>query len=100
LYIKTPRLECRKFKRVLNAVLPHGVPKSHHTKSFARIVVDLRKMMTIRDVSRYLGVSEGMVRNIDKAFCKRRLENLVCETLRSSPSMKFTRAGGTNFSRL
>jgi len=58
---------------MLNAVLPHGVPKSHHTKSFARIVVDLRKMMTIRDVSRYLGVSEGMVRPIDKAYLQKTL---------------------------
>jgi len=35
------------------------------------MVVDLRKMMTIRDVARYLGVSEGMVRSIDKAYLQK-----------------------------
>jgi len=71
LFIKTPRLECRRCQRVLNAVLPHVVPRSNHTKNFARMVVDLRKMMTIRDVARYLGVSEGMVRSIDKAYLQK-----------------------------
>lgn len=71
LFIQTPRLECRRCKRVLNASLPGIVPRCNYTKSFARIVVDLRKMMTIRDVAQYLGVSEGMVRSIDKAYLKK-----------------------------
>ena len=71
LFIKTPRLECRICQRVLNAVLPNVVPKCNYTKSFARIVVDLRKMMTIRDVARYLGVGEGMVRGIDKSYLQK-----------------------------
>ncbi len=81
LFIRTPRLECRICQRVLNAILPGVVPLCNYTKSFARIVVDLRKMMTIRDVARYLGVGEGMVRGIDKAylqktFAKPRLRDL------------------------
>jgi len=71
LFIKTPRLECRICQRVLNAVLPNVVPKCNYTKSFARMVVDLRKMMTIRDVARYLGVGEGMVRGIDKSYLQK-----------------------------
>lgn len=71
LFIRTPRLECRICQRVLNAVLPGVVPRCNYTKSFARIVVDLRKMMTIRDVARYLGVGEGMVRGIDKAYLQK-----------------------------
>ena len=81
LFIKTPRLECRICQRVLNAVLPGVVPKCNYTKSLARLVVDLRKMMTIRDVAHYLGVGEGMVRGIDKSYLQRtfgkpRLRNL------------------------
>jgi|GEM_PF-3739212 len=34
--------------------------------------VDLRKMMTIRDVARWMGVSEGMIRSIDKSWLTRR----------------------------
>ena len=81
LLIQTPRLECRRCERVLNAVLPNVVPKCNYTKSFATLVIDLRKMMTIRDVARYLGVGEGMVRGIDKSylqtkFSKPRLRDL------------------------
>jgi transposase len=66
---------------VLNAVLPNVVPLCNYTKSLARLVVDLRKMMTIRDVARYVGVSDTMIRSIDKKylqknFCKPRLRDL------------------------
>jgi transposase len=81
LFIKVPRLECRRCERVLNAVLPNVVPLCNDTKSLARLVVDLRKMMTIRDVARYVGVSDTMIRSIDKkylqkTFCKPRLRDL------------------------
>ena len=72
LFIRTPRLECRRCERVLNAVLPNVVPKCNYTKSFAKLVVDLRKMMTIRDAARYLGVGEGMVRGIDKSYLQKK----------------------------
>ena len=81
LFIKAPRLECRICKQVLNAVLPNVVPRCNYTKSFARMVVDLRKVMTIRDAARYVGVSDSMVRSIDKKylqenFSKPRLRHL------------------------
>lgn len=81
LFINAPRLECRRCEQVLNAVLPNVVPLCNYTKAFARHVVDLRKMMTIRDVSRYMGVSDTMIRSIDKKylqqkFCKPRLRDL------------------------
>lgn len=66
LFIKAPRLECKRCEQVLNAVLPNVVPRCNDTKSFARRAIDLRKMMTIRDVARYLGVSDTMIRGIDK----------------------------------
>ena len=53
-------------------MLPNVVPKCNYTKSFARLVVDLRKMMTIRDVARYPGVGEGMVRGIDKSYLQKK----------------------------
>jgi len=68
LFIQTPRLECRRCERVLNAVLPHVVPRCNDTKSLARLVIDRRKMMTIRDMAQYVGVSETMIRSIDRKF--------------------------------
>lgn len=72
LFIDAPRLECRSCEQVLNAVLPGVVPLCNYTKSFARHVVDLRKMMTIRDVARYLGASDTMIRGIDKKYLQQK----------------------------
>ncbi len=69
--IKTPRVECRTCNCVRNIELPKVVPLKNHTKSFARLAVDLRKMMTVVDVSAYLGVSESMIRGIDKTYLNR-----------------------------
>jgi len=52
--------------------LPKVVPLKNHTKSFARLALDLRKVMTIADVAIYLGVSETMIRGIDKTSLNRR----------------------------
>jgi len=51
LFITAPRLECKQWRAVLNAVLPNVVPLCQYTKSFARLSIDLRKMMTILDVA-------------------------------------------------
>ena len=72
LIIKTPRVECRYCDCVSTVVLPKVVPLKNHTKSFARMVVDLRKVMTIADVALYLKVSQTMVRGIDKAYLQRK----------------------------
>ena len=71
-FIKAPRVECRKCETVRTAHLPSVVPGCNHTKSFARLVIDLRKMMTIQDVAWYLGVSERMIRDIDKKYLRSR----------------------------
>lgn len=68
LLIKTPRVECRQCERVSTIVLPSVVPLKNHTKSFARLVVELRKIMTIADLALYLSVSQTMIRDIDKAY--------------------------------
>ena len=62
LFIKGPRLECRSCQQVLNAAIPKVVPHCQYTESFARLVIDLRKMMTIQDVARYLGSASTTIR--------------------------------------
>lgn len=71
LFIKAPRLQCKACKQVLNAALPNVVPFCQYTKSFARLAIDLRKMMTTSDVARYLGVSDTMIRGIDKKYLQK-----------------------------
>ena len=70
-FITAPRLECKQCEQVLNAVLPNVEPLCQYTKSLARLAIDLRKMMTTLDVARYLGVSETMIRGIDKKYLQR-----------------------------
>jgi transposase len=70
-FIRAPRVECRRCRTVRIIHLPSVVPRSNHTKSFVRLVVDLRKMMTIQDIARFFGVSTRMVRDIDKRYLKR-----------------------------
>jgi len=83
LFIKTPRVECRQCPGVRTVQLPQAVPHKNHTKSFVRLVVDLRKVMTIADVALYLGVGEGMIRSIDKTYLKRRFSKPKLRQLKS-----------------
>ena len=83
LYVTTPRVQCRKCPGVKTIRLPSVVPLKNHTMSFVRLVVDLRKVMTITDVAHYLGVSEGMIRTIDKAYLKRRFSKPKLRQLKS-----------------
>lgn len=72
LIVQAPRVECRACRTVRTVALPNVVPHTNHTKSFVRLVLDLRKLMTISDTARYLGVSPRMVRDIDKSYLQRR----------------------------
>lgn len=72
LLVTAPRVQCRTCPGVKTVSLPGVVPLKNHTKSFVRLVVDLRKVMTIVDVALYLGVSQGMIRDIDKTYLNRR----------------------------
>ena len=67
-FIDACRVECRTCCTVRTITLPGVVPKTNHTHSMIRMVVDLRKMMTIQDIAAWLGVSTTMVKNIDKRY--------------------------------
>ena len=83
LFVITPRVQCRKCPGVKTVQLPYVVPHKNHTKSFVRLVVDLRKVMTIADVACYLGVSEGMIRSIDKTYLGKRFSKPKLRRLKS-----------------
>lgn len=70
--IRAPRVECRRCNTVRTIRLPSVVPGCNHSKSFARMVVDLRKSMTMQDIARFLGVSTTMIKGIDKRYLKTR----------------------------
>ena len=79
--IARPRIECRDCQTEPVVPVPFADPRRSYTRSFERLVLDLRQSMTLTDVARHLGVSDWMVRDIEKRwlgkhFAKPRLKEL------------------------
>lgn len=81
LFADVPRIECRDCQTEPVVPVPFADPRRSYTRSFERLVLDLRQSMTLTDVARHLGVSDWMVRDIEKRwlgkhFAKPRLKEL------------------------
>lgn len=61
------RVECRDCGALRQEHLSFAQPFCHYTRQFARYVLELSAMATVRDVAEYLGVSWGLVRAIQQA---------------------------------
>ena len=73
-YIKTdiPRLECKECKTIRQSDIGFADPRFTYTKALGRYVLDLARHMTISDVSRHLGLSWDIVKNIQKRYLKKK----------------------------
>jgi transposase len=67
LIITIPRVECRACGIVRQIRLGLAEPRRSYTKSFARYVLELSQLMTIKDVAEHLGVTWDMVKDIQKS---------------------------------
>ncbi len=81
LFADVPRLECRHCGIQPVLPVPFADPRRSYTRSFERLVLGLRKSMTIQDVARHLQVSDWLVRDIEKRwlgkhFSKPKLKHL------------------------
>jgi transposase len=61
--------------------VPFADPRRSYTRSFERLALELRESMTLKDVARYLCVSDWLVKDIEKRwlgkhFAKPRLKDL------------------------
>ena len=70
--IEVPRVECHKCKVVRQIRLGFANPKVRHTQAFARHVLDLSRLMTLQDVAKHLGISWHTVKEVQKAYLKKR----------------------------
>lgn len=80
-FANVPRIECRDCNVTRVVPVPFADRNRSYTRSFERMVLDLRQSMTVRDVARHVGVSDWMVRDIEKRwlgkhFSKPRLKDL------------------------
>jgi transposase len=67
-FAEVPRIECRDCHAEPVVPVPFADPRRSYTKSFERLVLELRESMTLKDVARYLGVSDWMVKDIEKRW--------------------------------
>ncbi len=68
LLIDVPRVECEDCLTVRQVTVAGMAEGRRCTRSFVRYVLELRKVMTIRDLAIHLGVSEWLVRTIEKKY--------------------------------
>ncbi len=68
---KVPRIECRRCCRTYVIPVPFAPPGRSDTHTFERMVLELRKSMTLKDVARHMGVSDATVRDIEKRWLGR-----------------------------
>jgi transposase len=73
-YIKTdiPRLECKECKAIRQSDIGFADPRFTYTKALGRYVLDLARYMTIADVSKHLGISWDIVKNIQKRYLQKK----------------------------
>ena len=66
-----PRLECRDRGALRQVEIAFAKPMPRYIRAFGRYVLDLLESMTCEDVAKHLGVSWGMIRDIEKEHLKR-----------------------------
>ncbi len=66
-----PRVECRDCGELRQVDIAFAKPMRRYIRAFGRYVLDLLESMTCEDVARHLGVSWGMIRDIEKEHLKR-----------------------------
>jgi transposase len=81
IFANVPRIACHACHSQPVMPVPFADPRRSYTKSFERLVLDLRQSMTLQDVARHLGISDWTVRDIEKRylgrhFAKPRLKDL------------------------
>jgi transposase len=68
IFAEVPRIECRDCRCEPVVPVPFADPRRSYTRSFERLVLDLRQSMTLRDVARHLNVSDWLVKDIEKRW--------------------------------
>ena len=77
-----PRVECFDCGVVRQVTVDFAEPRRSYTKSFARYVLELSRLMTIKDAAHHLGVSWDIVKDIQKQDLQRRFAKPKLKHLR------------------
>lgn len=82
LLVELHRLQCANCRHTWWPPLPFAKPKKRITLSFEKYVIELMRFATIEHVSKFLGVSWGLVKNIHKAYLQQEYQNPALESIR------------------
>jgi transposase len=77
-----PRVKCQRCGIVRQVPVSFAEPRRSYTKSFARYVLELSRLMTIKDVACHLGVGWDTVKEIQKQDLQRRFAKPKLKHLR------------------
>ena len=77
-----PRVGCRDCGVVRQIKIPFATPRRSFTRAFERYVLDLSKMMTIKDVAEHLNVGWDMIKDIQKRHLLKNYAQPVLKHLR------------------
>ncbi len=77
-----PRIECLSCGVVRQVEITFARERRRHTQAFERYVLELSRLMTIRDVARHLGVGWDLVKEIQKRDLSRRFSQPKLRDLR------------------
>jgi len=80
--LRIPRIGCRSCGRVVQMPVPFAVPGHSDTRVFERYVLQLRRRMTIQDVTRPLGITWWMVKEIERRLLERQFARPRLKDLR------------------
>lgn len=76
------RVECLLCEWVRQVEVGFAEPKKRHTRTFARLALELSQMSTIQDAADFLGVSWDTVKDIQKADLKKRYKRIKLRKLK------------------
>lgn len=95
--VDVPRLQCDACGTVRQAEIAFAAPHRHCTKSFVRYVIEMRRKLTIKDLAEHLGVSEWLVRSIEKEYLHRRFSKPKLKQVRRIAIDEICLGGGRKY---
>ena len=93
-FAEVPRIECRDCRRSRWRRCPSPMPGVVH-RSFERLALELRESMTLQDVARYSGVSDWLVKDIEKRWLGKHFAKPRLKDLSTSPLTRCTKKAKT-----
>lgn len=95
--VDVPRLECAACETVRQAEVAFAAKGRRCTRSFVRYVIEMRRKMTIKDLAAHLGVSQWLVRSIEKEYLQRHFSKPKLKHVRRIAIDEISLGGGHRY---